>query len=122
MGLPSERIIYALMVAGLRAMKMRGLIKGADGLASSAQAAQLIGGPSNDLLAICTSLKVNKRSMPTSIIIHIYFTIPSLGSKWKGYKEITVNGLRCSFTKISKFKFNNNPSIHPISENIVVNK
>lgn len=58
MGLPSERIIYALLVAGLRAMKGKGLVKGADELASSAQAAQLIGGPSNDLLAICSALKV----------------------------------------------------------------
>lgn len=57
--LPSEKVIYALLVESVRAMRAKGLIKGADELASSAQAAQLIGGISNDLLILCTSLKVN---------------------------------------------------------------
>ena len=58
MSLPSERIIYALLVGALRAMRVKGLVKGADELASTAQAAQLIGGPSSELLEICASLKV----------------------------------------------------------------
>lgn len=39
-------------------MKSKGLVKGADELASTAQAAQLIGGPSQDLLELCKSLVV----------------------------------------------------------------
>ena len=57
-GLPSERIIYSLLVGCLRALRVKGLIKGADELASSAQAAQLIGGHSCELLQICSNLKV----------------------------------------------------------------
>ena len=41
-------------------MRIKGLVKGTEELASSAQAAQLIGGQSNNLLDICTSLKVTK--------------------------------------------------------------
>ena len=56
--LPSDRTIYSLLLASIRVMKGKGLIKGADELASTAQAAQLIGGPSQDLLEICKSLTV----------------------------------------------------------------
>ena len=41
-------------------MRVKGLVKGADELASTAQAAQLIGGPSSELLQICASLKVSE--------------------------------------------------------------
>lgn len=57
-GLPSEKVIYALLIGSLRVMASKGLLKGADDLAGSAQAAQLIGGLSNDLLTVCNSLKV----------------------------------------------------------------
>lgn len=44
-------------------MKGKGLVKGADELASTAQAAQLIGGPSQDLLDLCQSLVVNNHNI-----------------------------------------------------------
>ena len=59
-GLPPERILYSLLVGCVRAMRLKGLVKGTDELASTAQAAQLIGGPSSDLLSICSALKVAK--------------------------------------------------------------
>lgn len=57
--LPSERIIYSLLLASIRVLKAKGLVRGADELASTAQAAQLIGGPSQCLLDLCKSLVVN---------------------------------------------------------------
>lgn len=41
-------------------MKGKGLLKGADELASTSQAAQLIGGPSQDLFEVCKSLVVTR--------------------------------------------------------------
>jgi SpoVK/Ycf46/Vps4 family AAA+-type ATPase len=58
--LPSERIIYSLLLASIGVMKGKGLLKGADELASTSQAAQLIGGPSQDLFEVCKSLVVTR--------------------------------------------------------------
>jgi len=90
-------------------MKGRGLVKGADELASTAQAAQLIGGLSQDLLEICKSLVV-KISRHSYRLISVF-----LGSKRKGCKEITFNGICGISTKISKFSFYINLSIHYVS-------
>lgn len=57
--LPSDCVIYSLLVGCVKSMRLKGLIKGpADDLANSAQAAQLIGGTSQDLFIISKSLLV----------------------------------------------------------------
>ena len=57
--LPSERIIYSMLAGSARVMRQRGLIKESEDLAHSAQVAQLIGGPSLQLLSVSNSLKVS---------------------------------------------------------------
>lgn len=73
--LPSERIIYSLLAGGVKAMMNKGLIKGTDELASSAQAAQLIGGYSLELLSICSQLKVSTKHENGSVFNYHEFLI-----------------------------------------------
>lgn len=84
--LPSEQIIYSMLAGSARAMRQKGLIKESEDLAHSAQAAQLIGGPSLQLLSVSNSLKVITLHVSGMkkiylIITHTLFT-NYLGTKW----------------------------------------
>ena len=65
-GLPSQKIIYSLLASAVAVMRSKGLIIGNDDLANSAQAAQLLGGPSHELLQISSSLVV-KLKLPMAL-------------------------------------------------------
>lgn len=56
--LPSQKVIYSLLLESIKALHRKDLIKGSEELASSAQSAQLIGGISKDLFELSLKLHV----------------------------------------------------------------